>query len=159
MADLRGKIFTFTDPMSYTGRVYPTYLVKQLGHTPENFFARTFFTYNHDNAIRAVAEGLADGAAVDSLVYEFAIQRDPSLLDKVHIIHKSPPFAIPPVVVNPKIRPQLKASLQSILLNMDGNPEGRQILQNMGIQRFVIIDDSAYDPIREIINTIAPLGS
>ncbi len=30
MADLRGKVFAFTDPMSNTGRVYPTYLVRQL---------------------------------------------------------------------------------------------------------------------------------
>lgn len=79
MADLRGKVFAFTDPMSNTGRTYPTYLVRQLGQTPETFFARTFFTYSHDDAIHAVADGLADGAAVDSLVYDFAVARDPAL--------------------------------------------------------------------------------
>jgi len=86
MADLRGKVFAFTDPISLTGRVFPTNLVQQLGFTPEIFFARTFFTYSHDEAIRAVASGLADGAAIDSLVYEFEIQRDPSLKDKIRII-------------------------------------------------------------------------
>lgn len=57
MADLRGKNFAFTDPISLTGRVYPTYLVEQLGSTPEQFFARAFFTYGHDEAIRAVLRG------------------------------------------------------------------------------------------------------
>ena len=69
MEDLRGKVFAFTDPISLSGRVYPTYLVHQLGFTPEEFFSRTFFTYSHDEAIRAVASGVADGAAVDSLVF------------------------------------------------------------------------------------------
>ena len=157
MDDLRGKVFAFTDPISHTGRVYPTYLVRQSGSTPEEFFARTFFTYNHDNAIRAVAEGLADGAAVDSLVYEFALERDPSLADSVRIIHESPPFASPPIVVNPDIRPQLRATLQDILFNMDKDPEGQHVLQTMGIERFVSIDDSAYDGIREIMEAAAPL--
>jgi len=36
MVDLRGKVFAFTDPISLSGRVYPTFLVHQLGFTPEN---------------------------------------------------------------------------------------------------------------------------
>ena len=34
MADLRGHVFAFTDPISSSGRVYPTYLLQQLGETP-----------------------------------------------------------------------------------------------------------------------------
>ncbi|GAB4444909.1 MAG: hypothetical protein Kow00120_14770 [Anaerolineae bacterium] len=49
--------------------------MQQLGRAPEAFFARTFFAYSHDDAIRAVAAGLADGAAVDSVVYDFALAR------------------------------------------------------------------------------------
>jgi phosphonate transport system substrate-binding protein len=73
MADLQGKVFAFTDPISNTGRMYPASLVLELGSTPEQFFSRTFYTYSHDDAIHAVAEGIADGAAVDSLVLDFAL--------------------------------------------------------------------------------------
>jgi phosphonate transport system substrate-binding protein len=157
LADLRGKTFAFTDPISYSGRVYPTALVYQLGATPDTFFGRIFYTYSHDNAIRAVAEGVADGAAVDSLVYDYALERDPTLAQQVRIIHESPPAGIPPVVVNPHIRPQLKATLRDLLLGMDDNPEGQQVLQALGIQRFVSIDDHAYDSVRTIIRSIGPL--
>ena len=34
LSDLRGKTFAFTDPMSLTGRVYPTSLVRQMGQEP-----------------------------------------------------------------------------------------------------------------------------
>lgn len=150
MADLRGKRFAFTDPMSNTGRVYPTYLVQQLGSTPEQFFSKVFFTYNHDDAIRAVAEQVADGAAVDSLVYEFALEREPELARRVRVIHRSPPFGIPPVVVNPEVRPQLKAILRDLLYSMADDPDGQQALADLGIERFVPISDEAYSSARRL---------
>lgn len=154
MDDLSGKVFAFTDPISLSGRVYPTYVVQQLGFTPEEFFARTFFTYSHDEAIRAVASGLADGAAVDSLVFEYAVARDPSLKEKVHVIHTSPNFGIPPVVVSPFIRPQVKVELQTLLLGMANDPAAQEALSVVGIERFVVIEDNSYDGVRVLIGQI-----
>jgi len=158
MADLKGKVFAFTDPISLTGRAYPTYLVEQLGSTPEEFFGRTFFTYSHDEAIYAVANHLADGAAVDSLVYDFAISRDPSLAEKTQIIHTSPAFGIPPVVISPDVRPQVAAELQTLLLEMSSDPNGQAALKSIGIDRFVMIEDSAYDNVRSLLGDVALPG-
>jgi phosphonate transport system substrate-binding protein len=157
ISDLRGRVFAFTDPMSHTGRVYPTSLVRRMGTTPELFFARTFFTYSHDAAISAVATGLADGAAVDSLVYDYALERDPSLARKVRVIHTSEPFGIPPVVVGPDSPPQLQALLKEILLEMDEYADGRAALRQLGVDGFVEIDDSAYDSVRELVRQVGPL--
>ncbi len=154
MADLQSKVFAFTDPISNTGRNYPTFLVQELGSNPEQFFARTFFTYSHDDAIRAVADGLADGASVDSLVYDFAILREPELATQTRIIHRSPPFGIPPVVVSPALRPQLKVELQSLLFDMASEAEGRQALQAIGVDKFVLIDDDAYNSARELLAAV-----
>jgi phosphonate transport system substrate-binding protein len=154
MSDMRGKVFAFTDPISLSGRVYPTYLVHELGFTPEEFFARTFFTYSHDEAIRAVASGVTDGAAVDSLVYEFAIARDPSLADKVRVIHRSPDFGIPPVVISPFTRPQIKADIRALLLAMSDDPNAKDALASIGVEGFVSINDSAYDGVRELLGVI-----
>ena len=150
MADLRGGVFAFTDPMSNSGRNYPTRLVLEMGQTPAQFFQRTFFTYSHDDAIRAVANHVADGAAVDSLVYAFAISREPELAQKTKIIHSSPPFGIPPVVVSPHVQPQSKAELKAILLTMNENLTGRSVLVTAGIDKFVSIEDSAYETVRDL---------
>lgn len=154
MADLQGKVFAFTDPISLSGRMYPTYLVQQLGYAPESFFTRTFFTYSHDDAIQAVAHNLADGAAVDSLVYSYAVARDPSLARETRIIHQSPAFGIPPVIVSPLIQPPLKAELQGLLLEMDQNPAGRNALQAIGIEKFILIEDSAYNDVRTLLSDL-----
>lgn len=157
MADLRGQTFAFTDPWSASGRMYPTSLVQALGESPETFFDRTFFTYSHDDAIRAVASGLADGAAVDSLVYEFAVAREPLLGEQTKIIHRSRPFGIPPVVTSPHLRPQVRAELQNVLLEMGDDPAGRAALKALDIERFVVIEDEAYDAVRDLEALVGPL--
>lgn len=150
ITDLRGKTFAFTDPLSLTGRLYPTYLIYQIGERPETFFGGTFFTYSHDAAIQAVASGLADGAAVDSLIYTYLVQREPGLEKKLRIIHKSPPFGIPPIVVSPSIRPQLRAELQAIFLEMHKDPQGQDALAILDIDQFIILENNAYDTARDL---------
>ena len=97
---------------------------------------------------------MAEGAAVDSLVFEFAVARDPSLADKVRVIHRSPDFGIPPVVISPFTRPQVKADLQTLLLGMSDDPAAQEALNSIGVERFVLIDDNAYDGVRELIDII-----
>jgi phosphonate transport system substrate-binding protein len=150
MVDLRGKVFAFTDPMSLSGRIYPTSLVRSLNETPETFFARTFFTYSHDNAIRAVANKVADGANVDSLVYDFFVARDPTIAQRTRVIHRSPAFGIPPVAVNPNSSPQLKQTLREILLQMSYDAEGQQVMRNLMIERFIQVSDRIYDSARAL---------
>ncbi|MBE2220650.1 MAG: phosphate/phosphite/phosphonate ABC transporter substrate-binding protein [Anaerolineae bacterium] len=150
MADLRGSVFAFTDPISTSGRNYPVWLVQQMGETAESFFSRTFYTYSHDDAIRAVANHVADGAAVDSLVYAFALEREPELAQKTRVIHQSPAFGIPPVVVSPQARPQLVADLQAALLQMNETAAGQAALQAAGMDGFVLIEDALYQSVREL---------
>lgn len=155
MADLRGKVFAFTDPMSFTGRMYPTYLLQNMGESPSDFFRRVFFTYSHDDAIRAVADGLADGAAVDSLVLDFALARELELENQLKIIHTSPPFGIPPVVVSPNIRPQQRVELEEIFLTMHLNGDGINALQALDVEQFTIVSEELYDTVDEIKTSVA----
>jgi phosphonate transport system substrate-binding protein len=157
MADLRGKDFAFTDPMSLSGRIYPTYLVRLLGEDPDEFFHSTFFTYSHDQAIEAVAAGVAGGAAVDSLVLAHVLRRNPNLYQKIKVIHRSPPFAIPPVVIPTTLPPDQKAQLEQIFMGMHRTGAGRQVLAHFGVERFVAIEDSAYAEARLLVAEVGEL--
>lgn len=44
---------------------------------------------------------------------------------------------MPPVVISPTIRPQLRALLEETLLNMDQDAEGRAALDALDYERFV----------------------
>jgi phosphonate transport system substrate-binding protein len=148
LADLRGASFAFTDPISNTGTLVPTYLLGQLGETPDTFFREYIYTYSHDRSIEAVADGLVDGAAVDSLIYDYLVRKEPLLGKKVRILARSEPYGIPPVVVRPGIPRQLRDRLRNVLLTMHEDPEGALILQGMMLRRFVPANDAAYGTIR-----------
>lgn len=148
--ELRGKKFAFADPLSNTGRVVPTYMLAKRGETPESYFKNYVYTYAHDKSIKAVAQGIVDGAAVDSLIWEYANRTNSETALKTKVVEKSPPHGIPPVVVRPGIDPELKEQLRLIFLNSHKDEKGRQILKKMMIDKFVAIDDAAYDSIREM---------
>lgn len=150
LQDLRGATFAFSDPLSNTGRLAPLYQLAQMGESPESFFDRTIFTYAHDSSIRAVADGIVEAAAVDSLVFDQMRTSDPEVVAKVRVVDKWGPFGIGPFVVNPGLDPVLKAQLADVLLHMDEDPQGSAILDRLGIDRLVVPDDSIYDTVREM---------
>ncbi|GEA18502.1 phosphate/phosphite/phosphonate ABC transporter substrate-binding protein [Moorella sp. E306M] len=153
-AGLKGRRFAFSDPMSMSGRLVPLYYIQQKGERPETFFQSYIFTYSHDKSIRAVADGIVDGAAVDSLVYEAFAKKHPEIAAKVKIIQSSDDFASPPVVVRPGLEPALKAKVREAFLQMDKKENGRKILNELGIERFIPINDEAYNPVREIARKV-----
>lgn len=152
---LRGKRFAFVDPLSNTGKLAQVYALARMGETPDSYFGGFIHTYAHDKSIKAVAQGIVDGAAVDNLIWEYVNRTDPGIASKTRVIERSPPYGIPPVVVRPGLAPELKERLRQVLLNVHANDEGRQVLEGMMVDRFVLIDDSAYDTIREMKSWLA----
>lgn len=150
LADLRGRTFAFTDPLSNSGRLVIVYQLTLMRETSESYFSRYIFTYSHEHAIKAVADGLVDGAAVDSLIYDYFAATQPERVAGTKVIARYGPFGSNPVVVHPKLDPQLKTRLQELLLNMHQNPEGQAILSALRIDRFVLPDDVAYESVREM---------
>lgn len=155
--DLRGQVFGFTDPISFSGTIAPTYMVRQLETTPKDFFGRVVYTYSHDNSIKAVLDNVVSAAGVDSLVYQYAVSKDPTLKSKLRIIGESPEVGSPPVVVNHQIDPNLKTVLQEALLQMDNDPLGQQALKALIYDRFVLPTPKAYGPVETMVQAIPSL--
>lgn len=150
LADLEGASFAFTDPMSNSGHLAPTYQLSLLDKVPVSFFRKYTFTYSHDNSILAVADKLIDAAAVDSLVYDQSVANNPKLASKIKVITSWGPFGIPPIVVSPTLEPQMKQQLRALFLELHHSETGTAILANLAIDRFLVASDGIYDSIREM---------
>ncbi len=150
-ADLENKIFAFVDPKSNSGRLYPLYLLARGDTTPERFFSSFLYSYSHNKSVEMVAKKRVDGASVDSIVYDFMTATGSPYAQQTKIIHRSPPFGIPPVVVPPSTEPELKEKMRSILLHMHRDAKGKEILNQMRIERFVTSSDRSYDSIRAML--------
>jgi phosphonate transport system substrate-binding protein len=153
--DLRGRRFAFTDPQSNSGKMVTTYLLARRNETPASFFGESYYTYGHDKSIATVAENLVDGAAVDSLIWEYLNRIKPTLTSRTRIIDISEPYGIPPIVARKELPQVMKQRILHALLTMHDNPEGREILAGMMIDRFVPGNDANYDSIRSIYRWIA----
>ncbi len=155
VSDLQGKTFAFVDPKSNSGRLYPAYLLAKKHETPESFFSSYLYSYSHNKSVEIVAKKRADGAAVDSIVYNFMLANQSPYALETRVIHASQQFGIPPVVVPPKLPPLLKKALREIFLSMHLDPDGKRILDAMRIQKFVEVPDSNYDAIRAMRSFIS----
>jgi phosphonate transport system substrate-binding protein len=151
LEDLRGRVFAFTDPDSNTGAMVPRSWLAEVGETPESFFSRTTFTYSHDNSILAVAKGLVDAAAVDGHQWEYFERLSPAYTSKTRVIRKSQPFGSPPLVASARLAGDVRSKIQDLMLSMHTDPEGRRILENLLIDRFVAPRDEWYEPARAMI--------
>jgi phosphonate transport system substrate-binding protein len=153
--DLKGKSFAFSDPMSNTGKLVPEYMLVRKGTNSSKFFSKTVYSGSHDKSIDAVAEKMVDGAAVDSLIWEYLNKIKPGVTGKTRILLKSDAYAIPPFVVHPDLDPALKQKLRTTLLTAHTKPKGKELLDKMMTEQFVPIDDKAYDSIRAMKKWIA----
>jgi phosphonate transport system substrate-binding protein len=150
--EFRGKTFAFTDPLSNTGTLVPTYMLAKINETPKSFFKELIYTQKHDISIKMASENLVDGAAVDSLVWEYMNRKTPEITSKIKIVEKSPPYGVPPVVVSKSLAPETVKKLADIFLNAHLDPRGKEILQGMMVDRFVTINDRDYASVREMLD-------
>ncbi|MBF0537440.1 MAG: phosphate/phosphite/phosphonate ABC transporter substrate-binding protein [Nitrospirae bacterium] len=153
--ELRGKIVAFTDPKSNSGTLYPTYLLKTMGHTPNGFFKRVIYSYSHNKSVEMVAKKIVDGAAVESIIYEYMLKTGDPYVKQVKIIKRSPPFGIPPVVVTRGIDPELRKKVRDAFLNMQHTVKGKAILGAMMIDGFAEVPDSNYDTVRTMEHAVS----
>jgi len=157
MADLKGKRFAYTDPMSNTGKLCPDHQIRLLDEDPATFFSETIYTYAHDRSLDALIGGLVDGAAIDSLIYDYLAQTRSDITSKTKIIDRSAPFGIPPVVIRPDLPQPLRERLKQEFLQMHNNPEGAEILTGMMLKRFEEGDDSDYDSVRQMRKIVSSI--
>ena len=148
--ELKGKVFAFTDPGSNTGKLYPTYVLKGMGFTPERFFKRLLYSYSHNKSVEMVAKKIVDGAAMESIVYDHMLKTGSPYAKQTRIIKRSPPFGIPPVVVTRDIDPVLRKKLKDVFLAMHKTVKGKAVLDAMMIEGFVEVPDTNYDSIRKM---------
>ncbi|OGO75585.1 MAG: hypothetical protein A3K45_05075 [Chloroflexi bacterium RIFOXYC12_FULL_59_14] len=52
------------------------------------------------------------------------------------------------------MRPQVRAELQTLFLEVADDPTAREALASIGVEHFVLIDDSLYDSVRALEDVI-----
>ncbi len=154
LEDLKGRVFAYSDPESNSGYLYPQALLIGRGERPDKYFRQTFFTFNHSESVEAVADRVADGAAVDSYVWEFLQTSRPKMVAKTRVIQRSPAFGFPPVVVHRNVDRELVARMTATLTRMDSDPVGRKLLAGFKLDAFRTFTPDLFDSIRRMAEDV-----
>lgn len=154
LADLRGKVFAFSDPDSNSGHLYTRYSLARLQERPENFFARNFFTWSHRKVVEAVAVELAQGGAVDGYVWEALKRRHPELAARTRVVEQSPEFGFPPIVARVSLPQADYAALRGALLAMQADAAGRALLDQLDLTGFIAGSRGLFDGIARMARAV-----
>jgi phosphonate transport system substrate-binding protein len=125
-----------------------------MGEDPALFFRRTFFTWSHRDVLQAVAQGLADGGAIDSFVWESLARIRPELTAQTRIASRSEEYGFPPIVANRLVSAADFDSMKRVLVAMATDPEGIRLLQRLNIDGFVEGDPRLYARVEEMMRAL-----
>lgn len=154
LLQLKDKIFAYADPYSNSGYLVPRFQLQQAGEDPDRFFRKTFFTWGHRRIAEAVAQGLADGGAMDSFVWDTLSVIQPNITRQTRIIAKSPDYGFPPIVVGHSIKKSDADAMQKVLQAMANEPEGAKLLKRMNLSGFAPGNTKLYDGVRKMMRAM-----
>ncbi len=146
--DMKGKKFAFVDKATTAGYLLPLDYFLQNGITNyKRYFRETYFTGSHDVAVYDVLNGKADIGAAKNTIYERLAEADPRIGQELSILAKSPDVPENALGIRKEIDVSVRSKLKEVLLNMQNDPEGINILKRFGARRFIETTNDDYEPV------------
>lgn len=156
-ADLRGRSWAYNEPYSQSGYGVARYHLARLGETA-GFFGRVVEAGWHDRALRLVAAGEVDAAAIDSHVLAVARRDEPGLVEGLRVVATLGPSTSQPVVASRRLPGRLRRGLREALVGLGDDPSARPWLSRALVEGFAPVDDAGYDDIRRMRDAARSAG-
>jgi phosphonate transport system substrate-binding protein len=159
LSDLRGRVWAYNEPFSHSGYLTVVHELVRMGENL-SFFGPVVEAGFHSEALRLVADGRVDGAAIDSQVLAIALRDDPPLATRVRVIGSIGPSTIQPVVASAsRLSADDRAVLREALLGLHGDARIQPFMRDAMVERFVPMDDGSYDDIRVMLARVSAAGA
>ena len=144
-------MFAYSDPDSNSGYLVPQFEILNQGLRSATLFRKTFFTWAHQDTVRAVAVGLAQAGAVDGYIWETLARVEPALTRETRVAAKSDWYGFPPIVARASLGDGDLEAIRKVFVTMDDDDDGQRLLGRMNLDGFVPGEDAWYDRIQQII--------
>jgi len=154
LTDFSNQILAYSDPRSNSGFVAPAYQLNKQGIDIKTHFRLLLNAGNHERSITAVLNGLADVAAIDEYVWIEYLKKFPQTEKSLHIIDRIGPFPFTPVVAGRAVSRDTIDKLNFALTSMSEDEKGSKLLAELGIDGFVIKQNSFYDNIKTMLTEL-----
>jgi phosphonate transport system substrate-binding protein len=147
LSELMGKAIAFNDPTSHSGSGVLRYQLALRGEDA-SFFGSVQASGSHQTSLAWLLEGRVDAIVMDSMVWDYEVQKDPALAARGRAIETWGPSMAPPFVASRQVPDYLQHRIKNALLGMHLDQVGTRILRSGLLDRFELIQDSDYKDIR-----------
>jgi len=153
---MKGKRFAFVDKATTAGWLLPLQFFHSNGiEDYREWFSETYFTGTHEDAIYDVLNKKADiGAAKNTVFYRLA-EKDSRLKDELQILATSPKVPSNTLAVRNNLDKPIIQKLKNILLQMEQDKQGQEILKKFKAIKFIETTPDDYAPVFEYSNEVS----
>jgi phosphonate transport system substrate-binding protein len=145
---MRNMTVAFVDKATTAGYIFPVAYFRENGvKNIDTYFKEYYFTGSHDAAIYAVLNKEADIGCAKNTVFEMMVRNDTSVKNNLVILATSPDVPSNGLGLRKDIKPSVKEMLKKALLGMERDPEGKKVLKEFGILKFIETTRENYQPV------------
>ncbi len=149
--DMKGKKIAFVDKATVTGYLYALAFLKERGvQDLKTYFRDVSFTGSHGSTIYAVLDGRADIGTAKSKIFHQLVKKDHSINEELTILAKSREFPDTTLFLRKDLPSAKRLQIRDILLNMDKDAEGVEVLKKLESMMFIGAKKSDFQPFFEI---------
>ena len=146
LESIKGKTWAFTSSQSTSGTLVPMVMFSKSGINPQEYFSKVLYSGGHEASILSIKAGKVDAASTNDLDYNRGLGKAWNEND-FNIIWTSDLIPGSPMAARADLPESLKAALKNAFLSYT-DKDG---LEKLKIKGYVEANDSAYNPIRDLI--------
>jgi phosphonate transport system substrate-binding protein len=150
VAEMKGKRLVLVDKATTAGYVFPVAYFKEHGVRDVNtYFREAYFAGSHDAAIYAVLDKKADVGCAKHSMWDRVARADPRVKKELLILAESPKVPSNGLGVRSDLSRALKKQLRDVLIGMDKDPEGKEVLKKFEAIQFIPTSREDYNIVVE----------
>lgn len=156
LADVRGKTFAYSDPASTSGYLFPAYGLTTAGINYKSGVKATF-AGSHTSSYEALHNKKVDAGELNSTQIAAAKAQGIYHDGDFRTLWKSAPIPQDPIALRAGMPAAFKKKIISALLSIDFTKfpaKAKLGLDDQSAARFVRVEDSTYDGIRKLVQTL-----
>ncbi len=152
LRDVAGHSFAFSDPASTSGHLMPAYALRKVGIDP-NTGVRAFFAGSHSASFEALRNHKVDAGELNSQLIRISTAAGSYNPNDFVTLWRSGPLPGSPMTIRGDLPAAFKARVRDAVTSLDLHTvaDPKRVLSGT---RYVIVKDSAYDGIRDMVSTL-----
>ena len=153
--DMQNRSLVLVDKATTAGYIFQLYYFSYYGITRlENYFSKISFARSHDAAAWSVYTGEADIGGAKNHIFNKFKEEYPDFKEQMVIIAESPEVPSNGLAVRKDLNPAIKLRLKTLLLTLDQNETGQEVLENFGASKFIETTDNDYKVLYDMVKDL-----